>query len=112
MKHRAKLVLKPNSDSTDLQTFRGADTDDLGWEKALRQAMRSPYVIQEAAESGRAVFPLLQYGSMVMKDMHVEMHPHLLGGQIHGLSSWLSVAGTTGFTTLSGLTPSFLLESK
>jgi hypothetical protein len=112
MKHRAKLVLKPNSDSTDLQTFRGADTDDLGWEKALRQAMRSPYVIQEAAESGRAVFPLLQYGSLVMKDMHVEMHPHLLGGKIHGLSSWLSVAGTTGFTTLSGLAPSLLLESK
>jgi hypothetical protein len=40
------------------------------------------------------------------------MHPHLLGGKIHGLSSWLSVAGTTGFTTLSGLAPSLLLESK
>jgi hypothetical protein len=112
MKHRAKLVLKPNTDSTDLQTFRGVDTDDLGWEKALRQAMRNPYVIQEAAESARAVFPLLQYGSLVMKDMHVEVHPHLLGGKIHGLSSWLSVAGTTGFITLSGLAPSFLLENK
>jgi hypothetical protein len=47
-----------------------------------------------------------------MKDMHVEMHPHSLGGKIHGVSSWLSVAGTNGFTTLSGLAPTFLLESK
>jgi len=112
MKHRAKLVLKPNSDSAELQTFRGADTDDLGWEKALRQAMRNPYVIQETAETARAVFPLLQYGSLVMKDMHLEMHPHLLGGKVHGISTWLSVAGTTGFTTLSGLAPTLLLESK
>jgi hypothetical protein len=112
MKHRAKLVLKPNSESTDLQTYRGADNDDLGWEKALRQATRNPYVIQEVTESARAVFPLFQYGSLVMKDMHVEMHPHTLGGKIHGVSSWLSVAGTNGFTTLSGLAPTFLLESK
>jgi hypothetical protein len=112
MKHRAKLVLKPNSDSTDLQTFRGADNDEAGWEKALRQAMRNPYVIQETMDSARAVFPLYQYGSLLMKDMHVEMHPHSLGGKIHGISTWLNVAGTNGFTTLSGLAPSFLLESK
>jgi len=111
-RHRAKLVLKPNSHATDLQTFRGADTDDAGWEKALRQAMRNPYVIQETTESARSVFPLFQYGSLVMKDMHVEMHPHALGGKVHGISTWLSVAGTTGFSTLSGLAPTFLLESK
>ena len=50
MKHRAKLVLKPNDDSADLTSFRGAEVDDLGWEKALRQAMRMPYVVQEVAE--------------------------------------------------------------
>jgi hypothetical protein len=111
-KHRAKLVLKPSSNLTDLQTFRGADTDDSGWEKALRQAMRSPYVLQETTETARSVFPLFQYGSLVMKDMHVEMHPHVLGGKVHGVSTWLSVAGTTGFSTLSGLAPTFLLEGK
>ena len=42
MKHRNKLVLKPNDDATDQNTFRGAELDELGWEKALRQAMRSP----------------------------------------------------------------------
>ncbi len=112
MKHRAKLVLKPNDDSSDQNTFRGAELDELAWEKALRQAMRSPYVVQEVAEPARAVFPLLQYGSLIMKEMQVEVHPHFFSGKLHGASSWLSVAGSSGFSTLSGLAPTFLLEAK
>jgi hypothetical protein len=112
MKHRNKLVLKPNDDTSDQNTFRGTEMDELGWEKALRQAMRSPYVVQEVADPARAVFPLLQYGSLVMKEMQVEVHPHFFGGKLHGASSWLSVAGASGFSTLSGLAPTFLLESK
>ena len=112
MKHRAKLVLKPNDETSDQNTFRGADLDELAWEKALRQAMRSPYVVQEVAEPARAVFPLMQYGSLVMKEMQVEVHPHFFGGKLQGASSWLNVAGSPGFSTLSGLAPTFLLESK
>ena len=111
MKYRAKLVLRPNDDSGDLPTFRGAETDDAGWEKALRQAMRSPYVVQESVEPGRGVFPFLQYGSLVMKEMQVGTHPHVLGGKIQGASTWLH-SGSNGFTTLSGLAPTFLLEGK
>ncbi len=112
MKHRAKLVLKPNDSSADLNSFRGADTDDMGWEKALRQAMRTPYVVQELSEPARAVFPLMQYGSLVMKEMQVDVHPHSFLGKVHGCSSWLSVAGSNTFSTLTGLAPTFLLEGK
>jgi hypothetical protein len=112
MKHRAKLVLRPNDDASDLSTFRGSELDDAGWERALRQAMRAPYVVQEVTEPGRGVFPLMQYGSLVMKEMQVETHPHLFGGKLHGASTWLHVSGSGGFTTLSGLAPTFLLEGK
>lgn len=112
MKHRTKLVLKPNDDSAELNSFRGAETDDLGWEKALRQAMRVPYVVQEVAEPARAVFPLYQYGSLMMKEMQIDVHPHSFLGKIHGCSSWLSVAGSSSFSTLTGLAPTFLLEGK
>jgi len=112
MKHRAKLVLKPNDDSTDLHPVWGAATDDAGWEKALRQAMRSPFVVQEVVEQAHAVFPLLQYGSMMMKDMVTHVHPHAFDGKVHGASCWLSVAGSNGFSTLTGLAPTFLLEGK
>jgi hypothetical protein len=112
MKHRVKLVLKPNDDSAELNSFRGAETDDLGWEKALRQAMRVPYVVQEVADPARAVFPLMQYGSLIMKEMQIDVHPHSFLGKVHGCSSWLSVAGSNSFTTLTGLAPTFLLEGK
>jgi len=112
MKHRNKLVLKPNDDSTDLHPVRGADVDDAAWEKALRQAMRHPFVVQEAVEPTHAVFPLMQYGSLIMKDMVVHLHPHAFLGKVYGASSWLSVAGSSGFSTLTGLAPTFLLEGK
>jgi len=112
MKHRAKLVLKPNDDAAGLHPVRGADVDDLTWEKALRAAMRSPSVVQEMVEPSHGVFPLMQFGSLMMKDMTVHVHPHSFLGQAHGASSWLSVNGSAGFSTLSGLAPTFLLEGK
>jgi hypothetical protein len=112
MKHRAKLVIKPNDDAAGLHPVRGADVDDLTWEKTLRQAMRTPSVVQEVVEPAHAVFPLLQFGSLMMKDMLVHVHPHAFLGQTYGASSWLSVGGSSGFTTLAGLAPTFLLEGK
>ena len=57
MKHRAKLVLKPNDESAELASVFGAETDDMGWEKALRQAMRVPYVVQESRRTGARRVP-------------------------------------------------------
>lgn len=112
MKHRAKLILKPNDDSPDQHSFRGSETDDIGWEKAIRQAMRTPYVVQEIAEPAKVVFPLMQYGSLMMKEMQVDVHPHTFYGKVHGCSSWLSIAGSQSFSTLTGLAPTFVLEGK
>jgi hypothetical protein len=111
-KHRNKLVLLPNDQTSDVPPVYGSQVDDAAWEKALRQAQRSPFVIQEASEQAHAVFPLMQYGSLMMKDMVTHVHPHAFGGHVHGASCWLGVAGATGFSTLSGLAPTFLLEGK
>jgi hypothetical protein len=112
MKHRNKLVLRPNDNSAEVHPVRGADVTDLGWENALRQAMRTPFVVQEVMEPARAVFPMLQYGSLMMKEMLVDVQPHAFLGSVHGCSSWLEVAGATSFSTLTGLAPTFLLEGK
>jgi hypothetical protein len=111
-KHRSKLVVRPNDETSDVPPVYGAQVDDAAWEKALRQALRSPSVIQENVEQAHAVFPLMQYGSLMMKDMVTHVYPHAFGGQVHGASCWLGVSGAAGFSTLSGLAPSFLLEGK
>ena len=54
----------------------------------------------------------MQYGSLMMKEMQVDVHPHSFYGKVHGCSSWLSVIGSPRFSTLTGLAPTFLLEGK
>jgi hypothetical protein len=112
LKNREKLVLRPNDESTDQHAFRGADTDEAGWEKALKQAMRSPYVVQEETEPTVFPFPVYQYGSVQMRDLRVDIHPHSFLGKVHGCSSFIRAETPSGFTTISGLAPTFILESK
>ena len=112
LKNRERLVLRPNDDSTDESSFRGSESDDSRWEKALRTAMRSPYVVQEALEPVHDVFPLLQYGHLEMRKMRIDLHPHSYLGKVQGCSSWLTAVTSSGFSTLSGVAPTFILESK
>jgi hypothetical protein len=110
--NRNKLVLRPNDDGPDQQSFRGSEVDEAGWEKALRSALRSPYVVQEALEPVVDVFPVLQYGHLEMQKMRVDVHPHSYLGKVQGCSSWLTAAGPAGFSTLAGIAPTYILEQK
>lgn len=111
LKNREKLVLAPNDDSGELSTVRGSETDNAGWEKALRTAMRAPYVVQEVVEPVHDKFPVYQYGDIVMRDMRVDLHPHSLLGRVQGCSAWLT-SGAGSFSTLSGLAPTVIVEPK
>ncbi len=110
--NRQKLVLRPNDDGTDQHSFRGSEIDDAGWEKALRTALRNPYVVQEVVEPVVDVFPLLQYGHLEMQKMRVDVHPHSYLGKVQGCSSWLTAVGPSGFSTVSGVAPTFIIEAK
>ena len=110
LKNREKLVLKPNDDYSGMGTFFGWEMDDAGWERALRQATRSPYVVQEKVEPVRSVFPLENYGQLEFREMRVDLQPQAYLGKVLSCSSWLST-GSTGFSSASGLAPTFILES-
>jgi len=111
MKNRERLVLRPNDDSGDRSPVHGAQVDRTVWERALKVALRSPWVVQETTEPVRSVFPVLQYGSMYFREMRVDVHPHSFLGKVQGCSSWLTEA-TGAFSTLAGLAPTYILESK
>jgi hypothetical protein len=110
--NRNKLVLRPNDEGADQQSFRGSEVDEAAWEKALRSALRNPYVVQEAMDPVVDVFPVLQYGHLEMQKMRVDVHPHSYLGKVQGCSSWLTAVGPSGFSTLSGVAPTFILEQK
>ena len=46
-----------------------------------------------------------------MRKMRVDLYPHSYLGKVHGCSSWLS-AGTSGFSTLSGVAPTYIIDPK
>jgi len=112
LENREKLVLRPNDDSTDQHSFLGSEVDASGWEKALKVAMRNPYVVQEVIEPVVDTFPLLSYGHLEMRKMRVSVHPHSYLGKVHGCSSWLTAVGSGGFSTVSGIAPTFILDVK
>ena len=111
LKNRAKLVLRPNSDGSEMPAFEGASMDDVQWDRAVKRAIRERYVVQEAVAPVTAKFPISVYGMLDMKDMQVDVHPHVCIGKVQSCSTWLTPA-TSGFSTAVGITPTFLLEGK
>jgi hypothetical protein len=109
--NRERLALKPNDDYSDLHTYFGWEMDASEWERALKQAMRSPYVVQERVEPVRSVFPLMTFGQLEFRELQVDVHPHAYLGKVQGCSSWLST-GKTGFSSAAGIAPTFILDSK
>jgi len=112
LNNREKLVLKPNDIGTDQHAYVGWETDATSWERALRTAMRNSYVVQERVEPKTFPFPLLQFGSLEIRNMAVDVQPHIYLGKVHGCSSWLTEASGNAFSTLTGLAPTFILGSK
>ena len=109
--NRERLALKPNDDYSDQHSYFGWEMDAAGWDRALKQAMRAPYVVQERVEPVRSVFPLVSFGQLEFREMQVDVHPHAYLGKVQGCSSWLST-GKTGFSSAAGIVPTFILDAK
>ena len=110
--NKDKFVLRPNDDSAGEPDFHGSALDQAGWERAVRQAQRSPYVVQEKVEPARFLFPMLNYGHLEFKEMQVDVHPQVFLGKVAGCSSWVSAANSTAFSTSAGIAPTFIIDAK
>ncbi|MBI1898446.1 MAG: hypothetical protein HYZ57_17745 [Acidobacteria bacterium] len=111
LNHREKLVLRPNEDTGEAPTFEGARMEQPAWERALKTAMRNAYVVQEVIAPATSVFPVSRWGSLEMVEMRVDVQPHSFFGRVQGCSTWLTSAAG-GFSTLTGLAPTFIIEPK
>lgn len=110
--NRERLILKPNDDDGERRSYLGSEMDDSEWERAVKNAMRGSYVVQENTQGLRSEFPMHRYGSIEMREMNVDVHPHSFFGKVNGCSTWLTPVEASGFSTVSGLAPTFILESK
>ncbi|MGH9719747.1 MAG: circularly permuted type 2 ATP-grasp protein [Bryobacteraceae bacterium] len=109
-KHRKNLVLKPNDDYGGQGAFFGWEMDDAAWERALQQSRRTPYVVQERVGPAKSIFPVETYGQLEFREFRVDVHPHAYLGRVQSCSSWLSTGTAAGYSSSSGLAPTFILE--
>ncbi len=112
LKNRETLALKPNDDGDGQPSIRGWEVDDATWDRAVKRAMRTPYVAQERLEAPRSRFPLYRYGEMEFKDVQIDVLPHAFLGKVQGCSSWLTGVNGGSFSTITGLAPTFILQNR
>ncbi len=110
--NREKLVLRPNDEYGDLNSYIGFEHDEGSWARALREAQRAVYVVQERVPTARTVFPLMTYGHLEFKEMQVDVHPQAYLGKVAGCSSYLSSSGPGSYSVASGIAPTFIIDSK
>ena len=109
IRRRENLVLLPCESSAEHRIFVGAEMTEAAWDRALKVAMRSPYVVQERPALCREVFPIYQYGELRMKEAEVAVHSQVLNGEMQSASAVLQTC-LAGAATHLAVAPVLLLE--
>ncbi len=110
LQNRDRLVLRPNNNSDSGRVFAGVDTSAAEWERALRTALHSSYVVQERTCFDRQSVPFFLHGDLKMKDAEIAVHPQLSHGKLNGATAVIE-ACISSSTTCSAAAPVFLLEN-
>jgi len=110
--NREKLVLRPNDEYSDMHSFIGYEHDEGSWARAIREALRAPYVVQERVKPARTVFPLMNFGHLEFKEMQVDVQPQAFLGKVAGCSSYVSSSGAGSYSPASGFAPTFIIDAK
>lgn len=110
---RERLVLKPNDEYGGKGVVLGWEVDQSAWEDALRDALGSPYVVQERVETARTRYPIFEDGAVRSVDFTTDLDPFVFGSGVAGLLTRVSAAALLNVTAGSASTiPSFVVEGR
>jgi len=112
--NRNKLVLKPNDDYGGHGITIGWNTDEIGWEEALRGALANgDYLVQERVPTARETFPALQDdGTVQFAEQLVDLDPLLFNGRVKSAFTRLSFTELANVSSGGGMVPTFIIEKK
>jgi uncharacterized circularly permuted ATP-grasp superfamily protein len=111
---RDRLVLKPNDDYGGAGIVLGWETDSAGWERAVANALASPYIVQERVAIPSEPYPSLVDGHAVFADRMMDTAPFVCHGDYaEGCLTRLSTAALLNVTAGGGSTiPTFVVERR
>jgi hypothetical protein len=104
VKNRERLMLLPDRPAPELRTYAGSEMSNVAWEWALRQALRTPYVVQERSSGMMETYPFFQYGEFKLREVDVTVQAQLLGGELGDCTAVLH-AKAAGSVTPLGIAP-------
>jgi uncharacterized circularly permuted ATP-grasp superfamily protein len=109
-----RLVLKPNDDYGGHGIYIGWNTDEIGWEEAIRHALANgDYVVQERVPTAREVFPALgDDGSVNFTEQLVDLDPLLFNGKVGSAFTRLSSTELANVSSGGGMVPTFVISPK
>ena len=111
---RDRLVLKPNDDYGGHGIYIGWNTDEVGWDEAIHNALANgDYLVQERVPTAREVFPALTSGGEIsFAEQLVDLDPLLFNGKVGSAFTRLSSNELANVTAGGGMVPTFLIGKK
>ncbi|HEX8423629.1 MAG TPA: hypothetical protein VF634_09460 [Pyrinomonadaceae bacterium] len=111
---RDRLVLKPNDDYGGHGIYIGWNTDEIGWDEALRHALSNgDYLLQERVSTARESFPALQPdGTFQFAEQLVDLDPLLFFGKVGSAFTRLSFTELANVSSGGGMVPTFIISEK
>ena len=108
-KDRERFLLKPNDDYGGKGIVMGWETDQTGWENAIKEALQDSYVVQEKAPIEKQEFPV--YDEKVsLETLLVDFDPFLFQNKCEGGMVRLSDSSLVNVTQGGGQTALIVLE--
>jgi hypothetical protein len=112
--HRGRLVLKPNDDYGGHGIYIGWNTDEIGWDEAIHNALANgDYLVQERVPTARETFPALTPDDTIQfVEQLVDLDPLLFNGKVGSAFTRLSSNELANVTAGGGMVPTFVISRK
>jgi hypothetical protein len=111
---RDRLVLKPNDDYGGHGIYIGWNTDEIGWDEAIHNALANgDYLVQERVPTARETFPALTPDDKIQfVEQLVDLDPLLFNGKVGSAFTRLSSNELANVTAGGGMVPTFVIQKK
>ena len=112
--HRQRLVLKPNDDYGGHGIYIGWNTDEIGWDEAIHNALANgDYLVQERVPTARETFPALTPEDKIQfVEQLVDLDPLLFKGKVGAAFTRLSSNELANVTAGGGMVPTFVISKR
>jgi uncharacterized circularly permuted ATP-grasp superfamily protein len=114
LEHRDRFVIKPNDDYGGHGIVLGWTADAAEWEKSVRHALTTPYIVQEKVGLPREVYPSYHEGKVHFIDRMLDTNPFVgPSGAMDACLTRISTEALLNVTAGGGSTvPTMLIEER